>query len=164
MRHSKATIATLAASLVLAGGAMAAAGDNPGGKGSANAITGSWSVTVNRGQGLPLLSSLQSFARGGAVIETANTVGNRGPSHGAWERVGNRLYATTIVFFRFDPQGAYLGTQKIRRTLRLSDDGESFTAISISELRDPAGNVIASNLRATEAAERIDVERIPDVP
>jgi hypothetical protein len=160
--RNKATLVAVVAALALAGGAMAAARD--GAQSSANALTGSWLVSVNRGPTLPPLSSLQSFSQGGAVIEAANTVGNRGPSHGSWTHVRNRLYASTIVFFRFNAQGAFDGTQKIRRTLRLSNDGNRFTAVSISELRDAAGTVIAENLRATETAERIAVERIPDVP
>ena len=151
--------------LALAGGAIAASG-GPNGGAAANALTGSWLVAVDRGPALPPLSSLQSFTQGGSVIETANTVGNRGPSHGVWKALGNRLYATTIVFFRFSADGAFVGSQKINRNLRVSQDGNSFTAISISQLLDPAGNVIPTPfpLRATEIGSRIEVERITDVP
>jgi hypothetical protein len=159
------SVTALVAALVFVGGAVAAGGGTNGGT-SGGDVTGSWLVTVDRGPALPVLSSLQSFAEGGVVVETANTVGNRGPSHGVWKTLGNRLYATTIVFFRFDADGAFIGSQKINRTLRLSRDGNSFVAVSISQLLDPSGNVIPTPfpLRATEIAKRMEIERIPDVP
>jgi hypothetical protein len=160
---TKSAIAVIAASVALVLGLAATSAFGSSAQRSSKHITGSWLVTVDRGPVLGPLSSLQTFTGTGSVIETANTVGIRGPSHGSWEHVSNRLYASTIVFFRFD-QGSFVGTQTIRRTLRLSTDGDNFVAVSISELRDAAGNVVAANLRATETAQRMPVERIPDVP
>lgn len=68
------------------------------------------------------------------------------------------------MFFRYDvASGAYLGTVKLRRTLELARDGQSFTGVSGAELRDPAGNLLqGSNMRRdTETGERINVEPIP---
>lgn len=146
--------ATAAGAIMAIGSAGASTGA------AADRVAGTWTVTVNRGPTQPALSSLQSFTRSGSVIETANTVGVRGPSHGSWKHLNNRLYASTIVFFRFDATGAFIGSQKIDRTLRLSQNGNSFTADSISQLLDPAGNVIPTPfpLRATEIARRIDVD------
>ena len=60
----------------------------------------------------------------------------RGASHGAWERIEPDLFAVTRVFFRFNPlTGAYLGTQKVNATVRVAPDGETFPAVSLSELR-----------------------------
>jgi hypothetical protein len=66
---------------------------------------------------------------------------------------------------RFNPQtGAYLGTQKVNATVQVAKDGETFSAVSISELRDPAGTVVLSGLRGTAVGTRIHVEQIPDRP
>jgi hypothetical protein len=46
----------------------------------------------------------------------------------------------------------------------VAPDGERFTAVSVSELRDPAGNLVVGGLRGTAAGKRIHVERIPDLP
>jgi len=159
-------IALIALTAVVTTGAMpASAGENRK-QDSANQLVGSWEVVVDRPPPLSDLRSLQTFTRDGSSVENANGgTALRGPSHGAWEHVEGRLYASTIVFFRFNPQtGAYLGTQKINRTLRLSTDGDTFTGIGVSTLFDPAGNVIVSGLRAPEAGVRIRVERIPDQP
>jgi hypothetical protein len=65
--------------------------------------------------------------------------------------VSGRLYADTHVFFRFDPTGALLGTQRIKETVRLAPDGDSYTAVAISDQFDPNGNLVASGLRAITA-------------
>jgi hypothetical protein len=135
---------------------------------TARDVVGSWMVTVNRGPSVPPLQSLQTFTRGNGVVEISNggaTV--RSPAHGAWERIGARKYATTTVFFRYDPSnGAYIGTLKLRRTLELSPHGQNFTAVSVAELRNPAGQVLpgSNTRRDLETAERINVEPIPDRP
>ena len=124
---------------------------------------GSWELNVDRGPALPPVKALTTYTRGGSVVGTANAV-TRGPSHGAWEHVKGRLYADTHIFFRFDPTGAYLGTQRINETVQLARDGQSYTAVAISNLFDTNGNLVVGGLRATITATRIHVERIPDQP
>ena len=148
--------------LVAAGAISASSGDHRGGRG-ANGLVGSWELTVNRGPLLPPVKGLTTYTRGHSVIGTANVV-IRGPAHGTWEHVSGRLYADTHVFFRFDPTGAFLGTQRINENVRLAPDGDSYTAVAISSQFDPNGNLVASGLRATITATRIHVDRIPDQP
>lgn len=128
-------------------------------------LAGTWIVSVNRPAPLPPLTSLQDLTRGGSVIETANEwPATRTESFGAWERIDRRLYATTTLFFRFNPQtGAYLGTQKISRTIELAQDGKSFASVARVTVLDPNGNVQASFI-ARAAGTRMEVERIPDRP
>jgi hypothetical protein len=57
-----------------------------------------------------------------------------------------------------------LGTTKVNATARLASDGETFEAVSISELRDPAGALIVGGLRGTATATRVNVEAIDDRP
>ena len=120
-------------------------------------------LTVNRGPQLPPVKRLTTYTVGHSLIGTGNLV-IRGPAHGTWEHVSGRLYADTHIFFRFDPTGTLLGTQKIRETVQLAQDGDSYTAVAISDQFDPNGNLTASGLRATITATRIRVERIPDTP
>lgn len=148
------------------GAISASAGE--GEHGQSNQLVGSWMVSANRGPSLPALKSLQTYTRGRGVVEIANGgAGARSPSHGAWDRVAGRTYATTVVFFRYDPgNGAYLGTVKIRHTLELAPDGQSFTGVAVPELRDPAGTLLpgSNSRRDTVAGERINVEAIPALP
>lgn len=159
-RASIAAIAVIAAALAATGAISASAADDDS---SANTLVGSWELTVNRGPQLPPVKGLTTYTAGHSLIGTANLV-IRGPAHGTWEHVSGRLYADTHIFFRFDATGAFLGTQKIRETVELAHDGDSYTAVAISDQFDPNGNLTASGLRATITATRINVERIPDTP
>jgi hypothetical protein len=155
-----AIVVIAVAALATTGAISATAADDDS---SANELVGSWELTVNRGPQLPPVKGLTTYTQGHSLIGTANVV-VRGPAHGTWERVSGRLYADTHIFFRFDPTGTFLGTQKIRETVQLAQDGDSYKAVAISDQFDPNGTLIASGLRATITATRIKVERIPDVP
>jgi hypothetical protein len=159
-------IALVALTVVVAAGAMSApAARSDSEHGSAHALVGSWDVTLTL-PGLPPGRVLATFDGDGGTVESANAApALRGASYGVWERIERRLFAVTRVFFRFNPQtGAYLGTQKVNATVRVASDGETFTAVSVSELRDPAGNVVLAGLRGTAVGTRIHVEQIPDQP
>jgi hypothetical protein len=149
--------------LVAAGAISASSGHGRGAQG-ANALVGSWELTVDRGPQLPPIKGMTTYTRGHSLIGTANVLTARGPAHGTWEHVGGRLYADTHVFFRFDPTGLLLGTQRISENLRVAPDGDSYTAVAISNLFDTNGNQVAGPLRATITATRIQVVRIPDQP
>jgi len=133
-------------------------------------LDGTWMVTVTRinpPPGLaPTFKSLLSYARGGGMIETSNTgTTRRGPALGQWDRIGNDLFATSMWFFRFDPAtGASVGTQEIDRTMRLSADGESFTAVAVVHLFDSDGNPVGDVLHATEVGTRLAINPNPDQP
>ena len=163
------TIAVVVLAVVIAVGAISAsAGNNRATHSTGPKLVGSWMASVNRGPTLPPLKSLQTYTKGGGVIEIANggaTV--RSTSHGAWKHSGGRTYGSTTVFFRYDPQsGAYIGTLKLRHELELSPDGQSFTGVAVGELRDANGNLLpGSNTRKDAVtAERINVEPVPDIP
>ena len=159
-------IALIALTIIVAAGAIsAAAAGNDLEHSSAHAIVGTWDVNLTLA-GLPPGRVLATFDGDGGTVESANAPpALRGASHGAWRRIGPNLFAMTRVFFRFNPQtGAYLGTQKVNATVRVAADGETFNAVSVSELRDPAGNVVLAGLRGTAVGTRIHVEQITDQP
>ena len=136
-----------------------------GGQVGANRLVGSWMVSVDRGPALPALQSLQTYTKGRGVVEISNgPTAVRSPAHGAWERTGVRTYGTTVVFFRYDPSnGAYIGTLKIRHSLELARDGQSFTGVAVGELRNAAGDLLpgSNTRRDVVVGERINVEPIP---
>ena len=151
----------------IAFGAISASADRDAAHERGGKLVGTWMVDVNR-PGLPALKSLQTYTTGHGVVETANGgAGTRSTAHGAWQRVGARTYAVTMVFFRYDlASGAYLGTVKLRREIEVAPDGQSFTGVSIGELRDPAGNLLpgSNTRRDTEVGQRINVEPLPAQP
>jgi hypothetical protein len=157
-----ATAGTLVVLTAVAGTA-AAADPSPGNSG--NQLTGTWIVTVNRPAPLPPLTSLQVFTSDGSVIENANEASaSRTESYGTWERIDGRLYAASAMMFRFNPQtGAHVATMKIDRTIRMSDDGQSFAHVARATTYDLNGNVIGS-FPVSATGVRMQVDRIPDQP
>ena len=155
------TLAVLAFAAI-AIGAVRSAGASSGDAG--NQLAGTWRVVVNRPAPLSAIVSLQVYTGDGSVIERANDTGSRSASYGVWERVVGRTYASTAVFFRFDPQtGAQVATHKIDRTIWLSEDGQTLTALAHAVTYDMSGNVIA-DLRVPSTGERMQVDRIPAQP
>jgi hypothetical protein len=165
----KRTVASLAlaalAIVALAGAAITPAG-TASNRHSGNRLAGTWILTVNRPAPEPPLTSLQLFTDDGSFTEWANDSSGavRSPMYGSWERIRGRLYAGTGVFFRYNPQtGAHIGSLKVNRTIRLSNDGQSFTAVARAMVLDVNGNVVAS-FPVTASGERMQVERIAEQP
>jgi len=149
-----ALVAVLAMGVVSAG----ASGRHDG----RETLTGTWLVAIDRGPAGPL-TSLVTYSRGGGFVETANAVPNtmRGPGHGAWRRTGNRRFAATHLFFRFDAQGGtFLGYLKLRMQIVLSGDGDSYTAVAIAQALDADRNPIGPPRTDSVIGERIEVEPI----
>lgn len=159
-----ATLAVVAVVMVLAAGAAAGSASNT--KAAGNQLAGTWIVTVQRAAPLPPFTVHQVYTKSGSFLSFGSDASGaaRSPEMGSWERVEGRLYASSGSFFRFNPQtGAHVGSVKINRTLRLSDDGQSFTVISRVQILDLAGNVVTSFL-APGSGERMQVERIAEEP
>ena len=101
------------------------------------------------------------------MLETSSTAAaaRRSPALGEWERTSNDLFATSMWFFRSDPAtGANLGTQEVDRTVRLSADGDSFTAVAVVQQFDVDGNPVGGQLHSTEVGERLAINPNPDQP
>ena len=79
-------------------------------------------------------------------------------SNRAWPRKRSHFrsasneYVSTFTFFRFDASGAYGGSQKTRRVIKV--DGGQYFATSEVEIYNPAGTLVATG-RATETGVRM---------
>lgn len=96
-------------------------------------------------------NALDTFLPGGGLLvsSSAPNPSTRGLAHGSWSHVGHRNFTSAFVWFRFDPTGAAIGTQRVRRTMTFSRDGSSFSATDVIEIVAPTGAVLAT-LHGTE--------------
>jgi hypothetical protein len=155
----RAVIACVFAAIAVGGGVIATAGATS--KSSGNQLAGTWTVTINRPAPAPPLSSLQVYTGKGSMVESGTDTASRSPQYASWERVGDRKYAATGLFFRFDPAtGAFAGKQKINRTIDLSKDGQSFTFQGQTTIYDANGNVVVT-VPASGSGQRLQVEALP---
>lgn len=166
-KRAIATLALVAVVIVVAvGAAVVPAGTASNDESAGNQLAGTWIGTVIRPAPLSPVTSLQAYTDTGSVIEWGNDASGvgRSPQFGTWERIGGRLYAASGTFFRFNPAtGAYVGSMKINRKLRLSDDGQSFTGVARVLTLDLSGNVVSSFV-ARSTGVRMELEQIADEP
>jgi hypothetical protein len=95
------------------------------------------------------------FAAGGGLVDSGRPPGT--PGFGAWVRRGENTFALTFLALRFDPQGHFAGTTKVRAQANLSEDGNTYTGPGLTEMFDATGKLIAS-FKSTAQATRITVE------
>ncbi len=164
MRITKRTL-IVAASLLMAIGtamttaALAGTAASPVGRKSAplgQQLNGTWTTTVQLSDAPPgapsAFTALDTFLPGGGLLVSSSAANPalRGLAHGAWVRTGNRQFASTFVWFRFDPTGQYIGTQRVRRTIQLAKSLKSFQSTDVIEVISPTGAVVAT-IHGTEA-------------
>jgi hypothetical protein len=121
------------------------------GGGAAPQLEGTWVVTLHVGGGT--FTSLNSYARGGVLIETNNVelsppVSTNG--QGVWEKVGDHQFAYTFMQFQFDGSGNPSGTVNVRGVITLSGK-DTYTGTEQIEFKDTAGNVTFATCDTVEA-------------
>ena len=67
----------------------------------------------------------------------------RGVGQGVWQREpGWQDYSATFIFYRYDANGVFTGSQRGKIALTLGASGDEFTASSAIEVRDANDNVV----------------------
>ena len=121
-------------------------------------LIGTWNVTVTRAQappGQPLsFPVVYSFLSGGIMLETGSASLFRTPGHGVWDRTSAHGYTAELMFFRFSPDGQYIGPQHVTLNIELAAGGNELTATIAFDIIDTAGNVVASGT-ATATGQRM---------
>lgn len=151
-------VSTVAAVAMLAGGVSGAL--SAPAKHRPSQLAGTWLSTVTLltpPPGVdPTFLALDTFTRGGGLLVSSNQSNPslRSLAHGEWSQTGNRRFASTFSWFRFDGAGKPIGMQRVQRTMVLSADGNSFESTDTVQVLAPDGTVIAS-AQATEVAYRI---------
>jgi hypothetical protein len=97
-------------------------------------------------------NALDTFLPGGGLLvsSSAPQPATRGLAHGSWSHVDHRNYTSTFVWFRFDATGQPVGTQRVRRTMKVSKDGSTFSGTDVVEIVAPTGGVLAT-IHGTES-------------
>jgi hypothetical protein len=156
---SKRTIAVVSAVAALAFASVAAAA---GGKGNHGApqLNGTWLSQVSLVNPPPgidaTFQALNTFVPGGAVL-VSSSQGHptaRSLAQGDCTHTAAQQYSCTFVWFRFDPTGAYIGTQRVRRTMTVSSGFDAFQSTDTIEVLAPDGTVLAT-LQGSETAHRL---------
>ena len=159
MQRKRSIVVALAVLMLVIGVVSAPAAQKPA---QASAIVGSWDAVVTDQRGNRRSGRSRRSTRTGPPSRAPRTRRRYAARPtGVRSRTGPNVFAMTRLFFRFNPAtGAYLGTTKVNATVTVSTDRKSFTAVSRSEMRDPAGALVVGGLRSTAVGTRMPVERI----
>ncbi len=122
-----------------------------------SALVGVWRNTITlrncqTGAQIATFQGLLTFHEGGTMSEFGgiNPV-LRSPGHGVWQ-ASNPFHPTfAFIFLRYNADGTLAGTQRVRSTLNLALDGNSFQATSTTEILDVNDNVIGMGCVTTMA-------------
>ena len=131
-----------------------------GKKAQAPQLSGTWTTWVSLTNPPPgvdaTFQALDTFTPGGGILVSSSQSHPtaRSLAHGNCAHTGGRDYACTFVWFRFDPTGTYIGMQRVRRTMTVSADGNSFTSTDTIDVLAPDGTVVAT-IQGTETAQRL---------
>ena len=123
-------------------------------------LEGTWLLSVERPGGTPFLS-LHSYTVKGGMSGT-NTSGVTGPTHGNWERTGNRRFTVTFSAFRFDAARQYIGINRVTLNIRLLGP-DAYESTILVQFFDVDGNLIETR-RETGAATRLPIVHFPEHP
>ena len=122
-------------------------------------LVGTWLATITLNPAPPgdppSFPAMRTFQRGGVAMETSASTPYRSPSHGVWERLGDHSYAATFSFFRFNSQGQYVGTARVKLNLELEQDGDTYTGSAVFEIFNPSGALIVTG-NTTEEGQRLE--------
>lgn len=142
-------------------------GDKAGGpapRAKRNTLAGTWVVTadpVSPPPGFPEeFSALHTYTADGRFVETSATnPAVKSAAHGEWGRLPGGEFATTFLFFVFDPAGAHALTVKVRSTVSLSDDGEEWSGPFEADFTTSDGNLLFT-VQGTHRGRRVVAERL----
>ena len=128
---------------------------------AADPIEGVWesAITIKDCSNAAVLRTFKGltlFHRGGSLnADNSAPTTTRGAAFGNWRRgAAAGSYTANFVFFRFNADGSYAGSQKVARTFSLGADNNSLTGTLEGSLLDPAGVVLAP-VCGSEIAARV---------
>lgn len=133
-----------------------------GNGGNERTLVGSWDVKVTirdcqTGAEFFSFPAMNTYNQGGTMQES--DLGGPGlvrlNGHGVWERQTGRQYSAAFRFLNFNPDRTFAGTNVIRSSISLSQNGNEYTATDRVELIDANGNVIPLGC-ATQTAKRFE--------
>ena len=125
-------------------------------------LAGTWVVSVNQ-PGFPPSQRHFTFNSGGGLVTNddlqvgPNVVEHFTIGQGNWIRTGNRSVSATIVGQRFNLEGSFLGTFKVRMNLELNPLANEWSGTFRIDIALPGGQVIFTS-DGTFEATRLAVE------
>jgi len=118
-------------------------------------LVGAWIITAHRARGVG--KNLLTFSSDGTFFRSGDTHPVYSGGHGAWKRLGDREFDATYIAFRFDQNGKWIGSNKVRIHIVQGPGANEFTAATKTSTRDLQDNEISA-AEGRLSGKRIQVE------
>jgi hypothetical protein len=120
-------------------------------------LNGAWNVAVSvrdceTGEVIRNVRAVNLFVHDGSLVEVSSN-SRRSSSVGTWKHLKDNTYTSMFEFFRYNADGSFATTARVRRTIELSEDGTQFVTTGTVEDFD-GQNVRVSLGCSTETAVR----------
>ena len=129
------------------------------------ALVGTWRVAITPRvcqSGVAIrepFPAMATFSFGGTMTTADSSINPalRSAGHGVWHHTTGREYRALAEAFLFNPGGTWVGTQRLKQTIELSEDGNTFRATVAATFLDGAGNVTGTGC-ATTTGQRLLID------
>jgi hypothetical protein len=137
-------------------GALVALSATPG-SATGPGLTGAWNATIVLDDGTILCTSPGLNTADGGIVTQGCSV-NESPGYGQWKRIGGQRFAVTFVGVNFaPPSGQIDSTYKVRATVTLSHDRQTFSGPFQTDIFALDGTLLFS-ATGTVTSHRIGIE------
>lgn len=124
-------------------------------------VEGTWISELTDASGNLNLFEVGTFSRDGSYTG-ANVNGLQSTHKGVWQRLGDRKFALTVMFFTHDAQGTFNGIVRARALITLAEDLNSYDSVAERTVMDTLGNVKSVTPGITGHAVRMEVLPPPE--
>jgi len=172
MKHRSRCALVTATAILAISGCRNESSSRPGVRDRAD-LVGAWrsKITFRDGSlaGMKNLEFLYSYNAGGTMTESSNydeAANSSPPAYGVWKRIDEHTFETKYVFYTTKAQGPTDGAPTasdwwpaghgvLTETIKLSDDGQTYTSTIKLATFDIAGAPIPGSGSGTGAGKRI---------
>ena len=107
---------------------------------SAPRIDGVWQTSITVPEGSPFCAPAPALATRDGLVFAESCYASEGAGYGIWVRTGNREYSITFTGNSFGADGTVTAKYKVRASVALAPDGNSFSGTYKTDIFDLAGN------------------------
>jgi hypothetical protein len=138
-------------------GALVALGAAPS-SGIGVGLTGVWNATIVLDNGTTLCTTPGLLTADGGIVTQGCNV-NVSPGYGQWRKIGHNRFAISFVGVNFTTpgDGEINSTYRVRATVRLSHDGQTFSGPFLTEIFSLDGTPLFS-ASGIVTSQRIGIE------
>jgi hypothetical protein len=155
MKINKCMLRYLPTAVVLALGISAMAQTNSN---SGQSLEGAWQTSITLPGGFPFCASTGTLATRDGFILAESCYASEGSGYGVWARTGNGSFAITFTGNSFGQDGTVVAKYKVRATVILSPNGNSWNGQYRTDFLDLSGNPTGSFVAGTVSSVRTQLE------